>query len=74
MPANTLDFFGYINEIAAFEFYGGLSDNIYWVLDLETTEAFSEKFENLGYESVLILNNMGATIFFFLGYPCFILL
>ena len=74
MPANTLDFFGFVNEIAAFEFYEGLSDDIYRVLDLETTEAFSEKFENLGYQSVLVLNNMGSMIFFFLGYPCFILL
>ena len=74
LPANTSNFFGAVNEIAAFEFYEELSDNIYWVLGLDPTEAFSEKFDKLGFGSVFVLNNMGTMSFFFLGYPCFILL
>ena len=74
LPANTSGFFGKINEIAAFEFYEELSDDIYWVLGLDPTEAFSEKFDKLGFGSALVLNNMGTMSFFFLGYLCFILL
>ena len=74
LPAKTSDFFSIINQIAAFDFYEGLSDDINWVLGLDPTEAFSEKFAKIGYESIFILNNMGTSIFLFIGYPCFILL
>ena len=77
--ANTLGFFGKINQIASFDFYEelyeDLVDDIYSVLlGPDPTEPFSEKFDELGFGSAFVLNNMGTLSFFFFGYLCFILL
>ena len=79
LPANTIRFFGNINEIASFDFYEelyeDLVDEIYSVfLGPDSSEPFSEKFKEFGFGSAFVLNNMGTMSFFFLGYPCFILL
>ena len=74
LPANTLDFLHKIFEIAAFEIYPNLGDDINWLLNLEPTEPMAKGFEELGYESVYIFNNMGTMAIFFIGYPVYILL
>ena len=74
LPANVLDFFGKIFEIAAFDIYPNLGENINWLLNLEPTEPMTKGFEELGFESVYILNNMGTMTIFFIGYPALILL
>ena len=74
LPANTLDFFHKIFEIAAFEIYPYLGDDINWLLNLEPTEPMAKGFEEIGFESVYIFNNMGTMAIYFIGYPVFILL
>ena len=46
-----------------------MNDPIHNLLNIEPTEPFSDNFEQLGFESRYMLNNMGTMIFFILAYP-----
>ena len=72
LPSNAAIFFKSIFQIAAFDFYD-FNDIIHEVLDLEPTEPFNENFEDIGFESKYMINNMGTMIFFYIIYPLLIL-
>ena len=73
LPSNAAIFFKSIFQIASFDFYD-LNDIIHEVLDLEPTEPFNENFEDIGFESKYMINNMGTMIFFYILYPLLILI
>ena len=72
LPANAAIFFKSIFQIAAFDFYD-LNDIINSLLQIEPTEPFNENFEDIGFESRYIINNMGTMIFFYIFYPSLII-
>ena len=74
LPANTLAFFKELNKIAAFEFYENLGDDINSLLRLEPTGPLNDGFEELGFESVYVLNNVGTMTIYFISYPVLLLL
>lgn len=57
-----------IFQIAAFDFYD-LNDHLHDWLNIEPTEPFNDNFNELGFESRYMLNNMGTMILFVLAYP-----
>ena len=68
LPINAAKFFKTISQIAAFEIYD-MNDFYHNLLNIPPTEAFSDNFEELGFESRYILNNVGAMVLFYLLYP-----
>ena len=46
-----------------------MNDTFHEMLSIPPTEAFSENFGELGFESQYFLNNMGAIVFFYPLYP-----
>lgn len=72
LPINASKFFGAIAQIATFEIYD-LNDHINDILDVPDTEPVSDNFEELGFESKYMLNNMGTMLIFYLIYPVFML-
>ena len=68
LPINAAKFFKSISQIAAFEIYD-MNDFFHKTLDISPTEPFSDNFEELGFESQYILNNMGVMVIFYLLYP-----
>lgn len=74
LPANTLSFLQEIYSIASFEFYPALGDKINSLLNLLPSEALTQSFADLGFESPYVLNNMGSMVLFYLGYLFLILL
>ena len=68
LPANARIFFESIFQIAAFDFYD-LNDFWHEKLNIEPTEPFNDNFNELGFESRYMLNNMGTMFFFILLYP-----
>ena len=66
-------FFSSISQIAAFEVYD-FGDHIHDLLDIPPTEPFSDNFEELGFESKYVLNNLGTMLIFYLLYPILMLL
>ena len=74
LPANTLSFLQEIYSIASFEFYPALGDKINSLLNLLPSEALTQSFADLGFESPYVLNNTGSMVLFYLGYLFLILL
>jgi hypothetical protein len=72
LPSNASTFFKSIFQIAAFDFYD-MTDIINSLLNLQPTKPFNENFEDLGFDSLYFLNNMGTMIFFWIIYPVFLL-
>ena len=68
LPINAAKFYEEIFKIAAFDFYD-TGDMVHQTLDLVPTEPLNGNFEELGFESRYLLNNMGTIIFMFLIYP-----
>ena len=73
LPINAAKFFGSISSIAAFEIYD-FGDHIHDLLDIPATEPFSDNFEELGFESRYMLNNMGTMLLLYISYPILMLL
>jgi len=73
LPENAQTFFQSIFQIAAFDFYD-TNDLLHSLLDIPETEPYNESFEELGFESRYVLNNMGTMIFFYLAFPLLALL
>lgn len=73
LPINAAKFFKSISEIAAFEVYD-MNDAYHGMLSIPPTDPFSDNFEELGFESKYILNNMGVMVFFYLLYPVFLII
>ena len=61
-------FFEEMFKVAAFDFYD-TGDMINDTLKLLPTEPLNINFEELGFESRYLLNNMGTMIFMFIIYP-----
>ena len=61
MPANASVFFLNLMTIAAFDFYEIGEDVNRW-LDLDPTDPVSQNFNQLGFESLYFINNMGTLI------------
>ena len=72
LPINAAKFFGSISQIAAFEIYD-FGDHILALLNIPATEPFSDNFEELGFESKYMLNNLGTMLIFYLLYPILML-
>ena len=72
-PINFSQFMSKIQQIAAFDFYE-TGEIIEKYLEIESTEPFNANFEELGFESTYILNNLGTLILFFITYPMFLLI
>lgn len=72
LPINAAEFFGRILRIANFNLVD-FNDPVNKFLKLEQTEPLSDNFNDVGFESRYIINNMGALFFFFLLYPAFFL-
>jgi len=73
LPNNAQTFFESIFQIAAFDFYD-TGDMLHSLLQIEETEPFNDNFEDLGFQSLYILNNMGTMIFFYAAFPFLVLL
>ena len=67
MPDNVANFFKSIFSIAAFDFYD-TNDVLHEWLEIPPTEPFGDRFEQLGFESKYVLNNMGTMAIFYLVY------
>jgi len=69
LPTNAQKFFGFIKKIAAFD-YMDLNPYINTILQLNSTEPFKVAFDEMGYNSMFLSNNMGTlnfAFFFYLG-------
>ena len=73
LPINAAKFFGTISSIAAFEVYD-FGEPINKMLDVPATEPYNDNFEELGFESRYMLNNMGTLFFFYPAYPALMLI
>lgn len=62
IPANAQIVFAELLRIAAFDVYEPAD---HFNLGISQTMAFNEKFEQLGYQSLNVVENMGSIIFFF---------
>ena len=51
-----------------------MNDPFHEMLSIPPTEAFSENFGELGFESQYFLNNMGAIVFFYPLYPVLVII
>ena len=72
LPGSASLFFETIFQIAAFQIYD-IGDHINDMLSLEPTDPFNQNFENIGLESMYVLNNMGTMVLFYVAYPLFML-
>ena len=71
-PSNAAIFFSAIFQIAAFEVYE-TGDAVNAGLGLPEKPGLSPNFEELGFESIYFINNMGTMIFFHAVYPLAVL-
>ena len=67
MPASAVKFFAYLITIAAFDFID-LEAFINKYFGTVSTGAYNEKFEDLGFQSTLFINNLGTFAVVFLLY------
>ena len=65
IPANALLLFNKIMEIAAFDIIE-INDTLNQLLNLEPTGPYSKNFDSVGFESIYLLNNLGALNFAYL--------
>ena len=69
MPANAGIYFNAMMQIAAFDFVD-TSPKLDYVLSLEESDISPRiNLQTLGFESTLMLHNMGSLLLFFLFYP-----
>ena len=73
LPINAAKFFGAIASIAAFEVYE-FSEPINEVLEVPATEPYTSNFEELGFGSRYMINNLSTIFFFYLAYPALIII
>ena len=67
IPANALLLFNKIMEIAAFDIIE-INDPLNKLLDLEPTGPYRPNFDAVGFESIYLLNNLGALNFAYLAW------
>ena len=65
IPANALLLFNKIMEIAAFDIIE-INDTLNSLLNLEPTGPYRQNFDAVGFESIYLLNNLGALNFAYL--------
>ena len=73
LAANAQIFFANLLSVVAFELFD-VSDQIYYTLALDETEAFNNNFESLGYETMQFAVNMGFSFFILVLGPFILLL
>ena len=66
-PANAVAFFAQILAIAAFDFFE-VEPATNYLLKLEPTGALTDKFDQLGMESLYFVNNLGSYSLFYTVY------
>jgi hypothetical protein len=67
MPGNAQAFFNQIFKIAAFQIIN-LEPYINRIFSLKSTGPFNDNFNDLGFQSMYFLNNLGPMLLAFLGY------
>ena len=73
LPLSAAEFYKNIFTIAAFDVYE-LNDFYNELLEVEELGPKNENFEDFGFESRYMLNNLGTMILFYIAYPLLILI